>query len=79
VRHDRREIEHELERVAAQLRFQADILANVRDSVIVTDLEGRILYCNHPRTGALASGTGSSPTPASRRGRTMKKTLPCRP
>jgi two-component system sensor histidine kinase UhpB len=29
-----------------QLRFQSDILRNVRDSVIVTDVEGRITYWN---------------------------------
>ncbi len=31
---------------AERLRFQADVLAAVRDSVVVTDLTGRILYWN---------------------------------
>ncbi len=33
-----------------QLRFQADILHNVRDSVIVTDLQGKISYWNDGAT-----------------------------
>jgi PAS domain S-box-containing protein len=36
-------------RTAERLRFQADVLGAVRDAVIVTDLEGRIIYWN---TGA---------------------------
>jgi diguanylate cyclase (GGDEF)-like protein/PAS domain S-box-containing protein len=36
----------ERQRTAERLRFQADILAAVRDSVVVTDLAGRILYWN---------------------------------
>ncbi|MDX1522658.1 MAG: PAS domain S-box protein, partial [Anaerolineae bacterium] len=34
----------------AQLYFQANILQNVRDAVIVTDLEGRIIYWNDGAT-----------------------------
>ncbi|MCP3136759.1 sensor histidine kinase [Pyxidicoccus xibeiensis] len=37
----------ELERANAQLREQAIILRNVRDSVVVTDLHGRITHWNH--------------------------------
>jgi PAS domain S-box-containing protein len=36
----------EKRRAEEKLRFQADVLRNVRDSVIVTDLEGRITYWN---------------------------------
>jgi PAS domain S-box-containing protein len=48
VRHavERKELERELARNAEQLHFQADVLAHVRDSVIVTDLEGKITYWN---------------------------------
>jgi diguanylate cyclase (GGDEF)-like protein/PAS domain S-box-containing protein len=48
-----RALRHAIERkrTAERLRFQADILAAVRDSVIVTDLEGRITYWN---AGAVA-------------------------
>jgi diguanylate cyclase (GGDEF)-like protein/PAS domain S-box-containing protein len=43
-----RALRHAIERkrTAERLRFQADILAAVRDSVVVTDLEGRITYWN---------------------------------
>lgn len=40
----------EHKRAIEQLRFQADILHNVRDSVIVTDLEGRVRYWNEGAT-----------------------------
>jgi PAS domain S-box-containing protein len=43
---ERKELERELARNAEQLHLQADVLAHVRDSVIVTDLEGRITYWN---------------------------------
>ena len=36
----------ERRKIEEQLGFQANILRNVRDSVIVTDLQGRILYWN---------------------------------
>ena len=39
-----------------QLRFQADILRNVRNSVIVTDLEGRITYWNEEATAVFGYG-----------------------
>jgi PAS domain S-box-containing protein len=39
----------ERRRVETQMRFQSDILGNVRDGVIVTDISGRISYWN---TGA---------------------------
>ncbi len=43
-----RALRHAIERkrTAERLRFQADILAAVRDSVVVTDLTGRITYWN---------------------------------
>jgi diguanylate cyclase (GGDEF)-like protein/PAS domain S-box-containing protein len=43
-----RALRHAIERkrTAERLRFQADILAAVRDSVVVSDLAGRILYWN---------------------------------
>jgi diguanylate cyclase (GGDEF)-like protein/PAS domain S-box-containing protein len=43
-----RALRHAIERkrTAERLRFQADVLAAVRDSVVVTDLAGRILYWN---------------------------------
>ncbi|WP_164011196.1 sensor histidine kinase [Pyxidicoccus trucidator] len=37
----------ELEQANATLREQASILRNVRDSVVVTDLQGRITHWNH--------------------------------
>ncbi|HEV2856157.1 MAG TPA: EAL domain-containing protein [Thermoanaerobaculia bacterium] len=43
---ERKEVERELARATEQLHFQADVLAHVRDSVIVTDLEGRVTYWN---------------------------------
>ncbi|NPC84627.1 PAS domain S-box protein, partial [Pyxidicoccus fallax] len=42
-----RAIRTELERANALLREQAFILRNVHDSIIVTDLEGRITHWNH--------------------------------
>jgi diguanylate cyclase (GGDEF)-like protein/PAS domain S-box-containing protein len=47
-----RALRHAIERkrTAERLRFQADILAAVRDSVVVTDLTGRILYWNQGAT-----------------------------
>ncbi|MBI4788994.1 MAG: PAS domain S-box protein [Chloroflexi bacterium] len=41
----------ERRRAEEQLGFQANILRNVRDSVIVTDLKGQILYWNEGATG----------------------------
>jgi diguanylate cyclase (GGDEF)-like protein/PAS domain S-box-containing protein len=48
-----RALRHAIERkrTAERLRFQADILAAVRDSVVVTDLAGRITYWNEGATG----------------------------
>ena len=40
----------ERRRAAAQLAFQASVLANVRDAVIVSDLAGRITYWNDGAT-----------------------------
>jgi diguanylate cyclase (GGDEF)-like protein/PAS domain S-box-containing protein len=47
-----RALRHAIERkrTAERLRFQADILAAVRDSVVVTDLSGRIIYWNQGAT-----------------------------
>lgn len=35
---------------AEQLQFQATILDNVRDSITVSDLEGKIIYWNRSTT-----------------------------
>ncbi len=42
----------ERRRATDQLAFQASVLANVRDAVIVSDLAGRVIYWNH---GAVAT------------------------
>jgi CheY-like chemotaxis protein len=44
----------EQRQAADQLAFQASVLANVRDSVIVTDLAGTILYWNDGPSGSPA-------------------------
>ncbi|MCY1017860.1 sensor histidine kinase [Pyxidicoccus sp. MSG2] len=44
---EERAMRAELERANALLREQAIILGNVRDSVVVTDLHGRITHWNH--------------------------------
>lgn len=43
---ERKDIERELHRTTERLRFHASILENVRDSVIVTDTDGRVTYWN---------------------------------
>ena len=43
-----------LEQVEQTLQFQATILANVQESVIVTDLQGKIIYWNEGQSVSLA-------------------------
>jgi len=52
VRHalDARRLRAEERRAAEEREFQAFILANVRDSVVVSDLDGRITYWNEGAT-----------------------------
>ncbi len=47
-----------LEAANAQLRTQVDILANVQDSIIVTDLSGRITYWNEGATQLFGYSAG---------------------
>ena len=67
-----RALRHAIERkrTAERLRFQADILGAVRDAVIVTDLEGRIIYWNAGATEIFGY------TPAEVTGQTMTLLYP---